>query len=444
MVLPKNLPEKPGKIVGLNFILKDISGKRADVITIQRELVARPALNPEDGGDGEETKARWIENWLLTKGLPQAERIDAPDERVSSRVRPNLIIHYPGLSDRTLWIVAHFDTSPPGSPDLWTGSPWALRVVGDTIYGRGVEDNHQAIVSGLILMESLSRNGAVPPLSLGLVFTSGEKTGYPRRFGLEAILQAKPDLFKPGDLVVVNDYGNAEGSLVELAEKGLLWLKFTVTGKQSSAAQPHKGISALDAAVNLITELRGLHEKFPAKNALFVPDTSTFVPTKVEKGSDYFNQMPGKFVFGMDCRLLSPYTAEEVFLAVREMADRIEKQDRVQIDVERVASIPAFPGTSEDAPVVQALVRAIKAHLGVEISFEGIGGITLAADLRARNLPVVVWAKSESMGHSSNEHISINDLLDASKIFGRILFDSEALTAIPETPVEKVSAAGAP
>lgn len=425
MVMPKNLPETPGGHGNLQAVLKDLSGKKADVIAIQRELVARPALIPEDGGEGEEAKARWIEDWLSAKNLPLAERIDVPDERVPAKIRPNLIIRYPGASERTLWIIGHMDTSSPGSLKLWTGSPWALRITGDTLYGQGVEDNHQAIVSGLVLLESLSRNRAKPPMSLGLIFTSGEKTGFPRKYGLDAVFLAKPDLFQPQDLIVVNDYGNAKGSLIEVAEKGLLWLKFTVTGKQSHSAHPHKGVNALDAGVNLLLALRGLYDKFPAKDALFVPDTSTFVPTRVEKGSDYYNQMPGSFVFSMDCRLLSPYTPEEVFTAVRALADTIEERDHVQIAVEKIHSIPAFPGTSTDAPVVQALSRAIKAHLGVEAEYEGIGGVTLAADLRAKNLPTAVWAKSESMGNSSNESVSIRGLLDTSMVFARILFDPD-------------------
>ena len=431
--------EKPDKnAIALQRLLDDIGKQRAAVIDIQRELVSRPALNPEDGGEGEEAKARWIEKWLIDKGLPQAERIDVADERVPSKIRPNLIIRYLGAAPeggRTLWIVGHLDTSPPGALELWTGSPYALRIVGDTLYGNGVEDNHQAITSGLVLMEAISRNRVTPPLSFGLVLTAGEKSNYPRKYGIDALLQARPDLFRPGDLVIVNDYGNATGSVMEVAEKGSLWLKFIITGKQAHSATPQKGLNALDAGANLITDLRALYRQFPEQNALFEPPTSTFIPTRTESGSVQINQMPGEYVFYMDCRLISPYTADAVQKAARALADAAEKRDRVTIRVEREQAFPAFPGTPPDAPVVQALSRAVRAELGVDSKPIGIGGITLAADLRGRGIPTVVWAKAESMSHGANESISITSLLDASKIFARILFDTEAATA-PTAPFQ--------
>lgn len=89
--VPGSVPSEPGQ-AELQTLLNDIGRQRLQVIEIQRELVRRPALNPEDGGEGEEAKARWIEGWLREKGLPHAVRIDSPDERVPSKVRPNLII----------------------------------------------------------------------------------------------------------------------------------------------------------------------------------------------------------------------------------------------------------------------------------------------------------------------------------------------------------------
>ena len=418
--------DKPDKAtIALSRILNDLSGQRAEVIAIQRELVSRPALNPEDGGEGEDAKARWIEDWLVKKGLPHALRIDAPDERVPAKVRPNLIIRYPGASERTLWLVGHLDTSPPGALNLWTGSPWALRTEGDTVYGRGVEDNHQAITSGLVLLDSLARNRVAPPLSFGLVLTSCEKHHYLRKYGIDAVLQARPELFKPGDLIVVNDYGNAKGSIVEVAEKGSLWLRITVTGRQSHAALTHQGINALDAGANLIVDLRTLHGRFPREDALFTPPVSTFAVTKPESLTASVNQIPGEFIFHLDCRLLPPYTPELVMTAVRELADAAEKRDAVRIQIEQVQSIPAVPGTAPDAPVVKALRRAVRAQLGVESFPMGMGGVTLAAELRARGLPVVVWAKADSKGQEANESISITALQDTAKVFARMLFDSE-------------------
>lgn len=188
--VPQSTPDSPGLDV-LKTLLNDIDGQSLEIINIQRELVTHKALNPEDGGDGEESKARWIESWLHKNNLPAAEHFDTPDERVSAKIRPNLIIRYPGKSERTLWIVGHLDVSPPGELTEWTSCPWALRIEGDFIYGRGVEDNNQSITAGLILLNSLNRNRITPPISLGLILVSGEKYSSSPSSGIVVLLQKK-------------------------------------------------------------------------------------------------------------------------------------------------------------------------------------------------------------------------------------------------------------
>lgn len=421
--VPGGLPVTPGT-QDLSAVLRDLAGARPLIIDIQRALVARPALNPEDGGEGEEAKALWIEGWLRANGLPQAERFDVADARVPAKVRPNLVIRWPGTTERTLWIVGHMDTGLPGAEALWRGSPWALRVEGDTLYGRGVEDNHQAISTGLALLRSLAARNIRPPVALGLIFTSGEKSGFPRTYGLNALLETRPDLVKPGDLVVVNDYGNEHGTMLEVSEKGLLWLTITVVGQQTHSASPQKGVNALAAGAALIGDLDQLHTRFPQRDALFVPPFSTFVVTNPQASAAGINQVPGAYTFSMDCRLLAPLTAEAVEEAVREIAAAVEQKHKVRVRVERVRMIPAFQGSSADAPVVRAMQRAVAGQWQREALPEGIGGVTLAADLRSRNISVVVWANTPSKGLDSNEQVSVSALLEAAQVFARVLFDA--------------------
>ena len=59
----------------------------------------------------------------------------------------------------------------------------------------------------------------------------------------------------------------------------------------------------------------------------------------------------------------------------------------------------------------------------------GMGGATQAAELRVRGIPVLVWANAEGKGLAANESITITKLLEASKIFARVLFDPEAAKA---------------
>jgi succinyl-diaminopimelate desuccinylase len=83
--------------------------------------------------------------------------------------------------------------------------------------------------------------------------------------------------FKKEDLILVPDYPTPDGSLIEVAEKSIMWLKFIVKGKQTHAMMPGKGINANRAASNLICRLdEMLHKNYSEKNGLFDPPESTF------------------------------------------------------------------------------------------------------------------------------------------------------------------------
>jgi succinyl-diaminopimelate desuccinylase len=389
-----SIPKAPGQAV-LQSILHDIGKQRALVIEIQRELVARPALGPEAGGEGEEDKAAWLVSFLREKGIAQVERLDSVDrtnsldpESKDRDVRPNIIVRHSGRDGlekgRTLWLICHMHVAPPGPLDLWTHSPWKLLVKGDTLYGRGVMDNYQSITASLLLFESLTRNNITPPMNLGLVLHS-------QNSGFRHVLATRPELFTPGDLFLVPDHGNAQGSVMGIAEKGLLWLKLHIRGKQGHAATASFPSSALEAGSRLITSLPALAEQFPVADKLFAMPSSTITPTKAATSEDAVNAVAAEYVLYLDCRFVPPYTPDEVEQGLRRLADSLEKEGGVSIVFERLVAYPALPPSSAQSPVGLAIQRAVTAQLPQvkEVKAEGISTTTSAAFLRAKGFPVV-------------------------------------------------------
>ena len=92
-----------------------IEEKRDQIIEMQRDLTAVPALAPQNGGTGEWEKAQVVVRWLTRLCLGTCESIPAPDPRVPKGERPNLLLTIPSrVSDRSLWIMSHMDVVPPG------------------------------------------------------------------------------------------------------------------------------------------------------------------------------------------------------------------------------------------------------------------------------------------------------------------------------------------
>ncbi|RMH82941.1 MAG: M20 family metallo-hydrolase [Calditrichaeota bacterium] len=404
---------------GIDKITSYLDAHRAQMIALQQALTSRPALGPENDGEGEWDRAEYLEQFLREHGFSDIRHVDAPDPRVKHGKRPNLIVRLPGeSSDRTIWFLAHMDVVPPGDLQLWETDPWEAVVKGDRIYGRGTEDNQQGLVSSVFTLLAFRETGVKPRYDVGVILVSDEETG--SEYGLGYVLQQARELFRPADLIIVPDAGEPDSTMIEVAEKSILWLRFRTRGKQCHASTPEQGINAFYAASELVVRLRRLYELFPERNDLFSPPISTFEPTKKEANVPNVNTIAGEDVFYLDCRLLPEHPVETVMKAIQEICEEVEQSHSVQISVEPVQVAEAAPPTPADAEVVKKLQKAVKAVYGVEAKPVGIGGGTVAALFRREGLPAAVWSTIEDVCHQPNEYCVISNMVRDAKVFGHL------------------------
>lgn len=394
---------------------------REKMINLQRELVSRVAVGPDQGGPGEGEKAAYLKNLLESWGL-KVDNYPAPDDRVAGG-RPNLVAMLPGRRPAKAWVLSHLDVVPPGDETLWDSDPYTLRVDGDRLIGRGAEDNHHGIVASLISVKALLDLGITPSRTVGLALVSDEETG--SGYGLDFLLKSQPHLFSPDDLIIVPDAGNPESTLVEVAEKSILWLRLILLGKQSHASRPSLGKNTLRAAAHVIVALEALHQEFDAKNPLFNPPESSFEPTQKEANVGNINTIPGRDVFYLDCRVLPEYDLGEITARVEAIGRETAEKFGVSLSVEVVQELKSAPPTDPNSPVVKALVTAIKEVYGREAKPQGIGGGTVAAFFRQQGLPAAVWMTVSNMAHQPNEFTLISNLLGDARVFAHVFLTED-------------------
>ncbi len=400
----------------MDDLLSKVESYRAWAVELQRGLTAIPAVCPQSGGEGEHDKAAWLERVLAGLAFDEVTRLDAPDPSAKGGVRPNLVARLRGArSSRTLWIMSHLDVVPPGERSLWSGDPYVLRVEDGRLIGRGVEDNQQAVVSSLLVARAFMECGVRPPIDLALLFCADEETG--SAYGAEYLARRHRGIFGPDDMFLVPDAGNAEGSLVEVAEKSLWWVKVRTLGKQCHASTPAQGANAFRAASDLVTRLASLARTFPQEDPLFDPPHSTFEPTKKEPNVPNVNTIPGDDTFYLDCRVLPSVALAEVEAEIRRLAAGVEAAHGVTIALEDVQRAPAAPATDPDAEVVRVLVDSIRAVHGISPVPKGIGGGTVAAIFRRLGLPAVVYSKVHESAHQPDEFCVLDDLIADAKVF---------------------------
>ena len=385
--------------------------KRALAIELEALLTSHPALAPESGGEGELAKCQALEEKLRELGFADFERIDAPDSRVPSGVRPNLVVTVPGSREDALWVMSHLDVVPQGELSLWESDPWAVVERDGKLYGRGVEDNQQGMVSSILAALYFVESGIVPKRAIKLLFMADEETG--SAYGIRHILEESSGgkgLFSPADYIIIPDSGDAAGETIEIAEKNVFWLDVLVRGKQSHGSRPDLGINAHHAGAALLLKLHALEERFNARDELFEPPYSTFQATRKTANVPNINTIPAEDFFSMDCRILPRYKLDEVREAIREAVAEIEAEFGVSVEIAEPQATSSR-AVAPSSPVVAALSSAVRDALGVKCRPVGIGGGTVAAYLRNKGFDAVVWGIIDDMAHQPNEHCVIESLL---------------------------------
>ncbi len=398
-----------------------ISANRAEYIALEKVLTAARALAPENGGEGELDKCEALTDFLKAHGFTEnmMQRFDAPDNRAKGGIRPNLIVTIPGKNDDySIWTIAHLDVVPAGDLSAWKTNPWEAVEKDGRIYGRGVEDNQQGLVSSFAAAWSFIACNEKPEHTVKLLFAADEEVG--SKYGMIWLLRNHRELFARNDLFIIPDGGDPKGETIEIAEKNIIWLKIILKGKQSHGSRPDIGNNACLAGAELTVRLRAaLRKKFGKRNKLFTPPYSTFEPTMRKANVDGVNIIPGRDELYFDCRILPQYKCGEVLKVVESVIEKIKRQFNVDIEYECLQKAESV-ATPLNAPVVLKLKAAIREAQGTEARTIGIGGGTVGAELRNLGYNCVVWSTLDDMAHLPNEYCVIDNLIK----------DAETLAAI--------------
>jgi succinyl-diaminopimelate desuccinylase len=403
----------------LKSMTKTIDGYKKEVVRLQTELCKMPALGPESDGEGEVKKAEFLKSYLKTLGFKDVKQYNAPDKRVPCGYRPNIVALLPGqVASPRVWIMTHMDVVPPGDLSMWSGDPWKVRVKGDKLIGRGCEDNQQGMVSSLLAAKAFKEMGIKPHLPYGLILVADEETG--NQLGVGYLLKHHKNLFKKSDLIIIPDAGDSKGTMIEVAEKSIIWIKVTTKGKQTHGSTPEKGVNAHKAAAYMITRLESLYKKFRKKDKLFDPPISTFEPTKKEANVPNVNTIPGDDVVYFDCRVLPDYKLTDVVKFVRGVANETAKKYKVKISLDIPQKETAAPPTPPNAPVAIAIGKAIKDLRKKNPKPMGIGGGTVAKYFREKGFPCAVWATQDEVAHTPDEYSRLSATIADAKVFAHI------------------------
>ena len=231
-------------------------------------------------------------------------------------------------------------------------------------------------------------------------------------------------MFTDDDIIIVPDWGSPNGSMIEVAEKSVLWLKVSVEGKTCHGSSPQSGLNAYRVSTYLLADLMDrLPARFPARDGMFRPPESTFEPTKRPATVENVNTIPGHDEFCMDMRVLPCYSVDEVLGFVREVASEHADRTGARIAVDIIQCEPAGKASSVSTMGFTALGDAVEKVTGSRPTAVGVGGGTCANFFRMDGFDAYVWQCGGGTLHAPNEYVEMSNLMTDAKVFATLFHD---------------------
>lgn len=373
-----------------------ISERKAEALLAQ--LVEAQSINPPGQ---EETAALVLHRFFKDYGLFSELDYVKPG-------RPNLICRLGGRSPKpVLMFNSHLDVVP-AEEGLWATPPFAPKVIGGTLYGRGSCDAKASLAAMALAFVELGK--VYEQLGGTLLFTAvmGEERG--------AI--GSKHLVAKGLTANAVIIGEPTGGKVVVSHKGRIEVTIEVEGMAVHASEPDKGLNAIYGAARVLDEVERYagalaHRGHPMYGKPTVAATAIYADT------GNHNTIPGKCRIILDRRISPLEQAETVVKEINAIVFRTVEDYGIKVRVECRRGAEAARTDSDEA-IVQILRQAAYRTTGF---LPDLAGFEATCDMYVFSrvgIPVVVYGPGSIVGnhcHGVNEFITINEMVKAAKIY---------------------------
>jgi succinyl-diaminopimelate desuccinylase len=316
---------------------------------------------------------------------------------------------------------AHGDVVAPGSG--WTMDPYGAEIRDGFMYGRGVavsKSDFGTYAFALLALRDVAAKGAALAGTIELHLTYDEEVG--GAIGPEWLLKNK---------ISAPDFAISAGFSygVTTAHNGCLHLQVDVAGKSGHAAEPEKGIDALEAATGILSDLYALRKTYAGKKSAVPGIGSPTLVVGLIKGGINTNVVPDNVSFRIDRRIIPEENAAEVEATLtRQIHEYVAKWPAVRVDVKRILLAVPFVPIPGQEKLVAALQRHGKAVMGEEIVTHGVPIYTDARLYTTEGIPAVLYGAGprtlvEANGHRADEKLKLEDLYRATEVVALALAD---------------------
>lgn len=420
----------PLSSAAVDRVLAEVDRAADEVVAFTADLVRMPTVNPP--GECYEDCARFIGGTLGRLGF-SVEYLAAEGRPEHTSRHPRLNVVGTRAGRRALGAVhlnGHFDVVPAG--EGWTLDPFGGAVRDGRIFGRGSSDMKAGLAAAVFAAEALRRAGVAHEAPIEVSGTVDEESGGLAGVGWLAE-RGRIGRDRTAAVIIPEPFGVDR---VCVGHRGVYWFEVESRGRIAHGSMPYLGVSAIEGMSHLLDLVRD--ELGPALAGRVtampvVPEGSRRATINVNgiDGGQSPDEVASPCVADR-CRAvfdrrflveegLEPTRAEIAALVAKAQARmpgvRFSISDRLSFDATR---------TPEDAPVVGALDRAIRAVIGRPAELVASPGTYDHKHVaRIAGVPhCVAYGPGDlEQAHQPDEHCRVDDLLGATRVLALALLD---------------------
>lgn len=260
-----------------------------------------------------------------------------------------------GAKGRSLVLNGHIDVVPAGPLDMWTHPPFAPRIEGDWMHGRGAGDMKAGLVACLAALDALRRAGFRPAADVHVQSVIEEEcTGngalacLARGYRADAALIPEP----------------MHNGMIR-AQLGVLWFQVEVRGVPVHVAHAGTGANAIEAAYGIMEALHRLEARWNAPERRHPLFAASHHPINLNvgriAGGDWPSSVPAWCVFDVRVAI---FPGQDIAAAKREIEETIRdaaRQSRFLANAPPKVTYHGFEAEGyvlEDDAAVTATLRA--------------------------------------------------------------------------------------
>lgn len=363
------------------------------VLSLAKELIARPSVTPADEGC-----QQLMAEFLAPLGFTIEPMVFHDTTNLWARK---------GISEPLFCFAGHTDVVPSGPENKWHTPPFEPTIIDGTLYGRGAADMKGSIASMLAAVQRFVADHPDHNGSIAFLITSDEEgpfiNGTPK---VVETLEARQEKIT-WCLVGEPSSTNQVGDVVKNGRRGSLTGDLTIYGIQGHVAYPHLAENPVHLAMPALAELAA--KQWDQGNEFF-PATS-FQIANINAGTGASNVIPGELQVQFNFR----YSTELTDAQIRQQV--IDLLDRHGLRYELKWTLSGQPFLTGSGKLVEATQNAIKMVTGQTTELSTSGGTSDGRFIAPTGAQVVELGPINATIHKVNECVSVADLETLSDIY---------------------------